>query len=147
MRRWSCAGLHSSAQARVTRCSGTTAALDTPGNGERIGFFLIQDGFDRYGSLPDNLSFIAPEGGTPANANGGTAPVLMSATLGVLSVASVFHSIAGLNPGNAQVLSGVAPGGRELLIGFEDLQTGTGDNDFQDVVIGVRANHDGLFFV
>jgi hypothetical protein len=72
----------------------------------------------------------------------------MSATLGVLSVASVFHSIAGLNLGNAaQVLSGVAPGGRELLIGFEDLPTGAGDNDFQDVVIGVRTNHDGLFFV
>jgi serralysin len=128
--------------------SGATAGLGTPGNGERIGFFLIQDGFDRYGSLPDNLSFIAPEGGTPANANGGTAPVLMSASLGVLSVASVFHSSAGLNPGNAaQVLSGVAPGGRELLIGFEDLPTGTGDNDFQDVVIGVRTNHDGIFFV
>jgi hypothetical protein len=72
----------------------------------------------------------------------------MSATLGVLSVASVFHSIAGLNLGNAaQVLSGVAPDGRELLIGFEDLPTGAGDNDFQDVVIGVRTNHDGLFFV
>ncbi len=24
---------------------------------------------------------------------------------------------------------------------------GTGDNDFQDVVIGVRANHDGIFVV
>jgi Domain of unknown function (DUF4114) len=40
-----------------------------------------------------------------------------------------------------------APGGRELVIGFEDLPTGTGDNDFQDVVIGVRTNHDGIFFV
>jgi len=25
--------------------------------------------------------------------------------------------------------------------------TGAGDNDFQDVVIGVRTNHDGIFFV
>jgi hypothetical protein len=65
-----------------------------------------------------------------------------------LTAAAVFHSSAGLNPGHAtQVLSGVAPGGRELVIGFEDLPTGAGDNDFQDVVIGVRTNHDGIFFV
>jgi hypothetical protein len=120
--------------------SGAAVNLGTPGNGERIGFFLIQDGFDRYGSLPDNLSFVAPEGGAP--------PVLMSETQGALTATAVFHSSAGFNPGNAaQVLSGVAPGGRELLIGFEDLPTGTGDNDFQDVVIGVRTSHDGIFFV
>ena len=103
--------------------SGTTAGLGTPGNGERIGFFLIQDGFDRYGSLPDNLSFIAPQGGTPANANGGTAPVLMSATLGVLSVASVSipspDSIPATPPGPVRR----GAGGRELMIGFEDLPT------------------------
>jgi len=120
--------------------SNTTVSLGTPGNGEHIGFFLIQDGFDRYGSLPDNLSFVAPQGGAP--------PLLMSATQGALTAAAVFHSSAGLNPGHAtQVLSGVAPGGRELVIGFEDLPTGAGDNDFQDVVIGVRTNHDGIFFV
>jgi hypothetical protein len=120
--------------------SGTTVSLGTPGNGERIGFFLIQDGFDRYGSLPDNLSFVAAEAGAP--------PVLMSATQGALTAAAVLHSTAGFNSGNAaQVLSGAAPGGRELLIGFEDLATGTGDNDFQDVVIGVRTDHDGIFCV
>lgn len=120
--------------------SNTTVSLGTPGNGEHIGFFLIQDGFDRYGSLPDNLSFVAPQGGAP--------PVLMSTTQGALTAVPVFHSSAGLNPGHTtQVLSGVAPGGRELLIGFEDLPTGAADNDFQDVVIGVRTNHDGIFFV
>jgi serralysin len=82
--------------------SGTTVSLGTPGNGERVGFFLVQDGFDRYGSLPDNLSFVAGEGGAP--------PVLTSATHGALTAAAVFHSSAYLNPGNAiQVLSGVAP--------------------------------------
>ena len=34
--------------------------LGVPANGERIGFFLIQDGFRTYGDLPDNLSFLAP---------------------------------------------------------------------------------------
>ncbi len=43
--------------------SGATVILDAARAG--IGFFLIQDGFDRYGSLPDNLSFVAPEGGAP----------------------------------------------------------------------------------
>jgi serralysin len=120
--------------------SGTSVNPGTPGNGERIGFFLIQDGFDHYGSLPDDLSFVAPEAGA--------LPVLISATQGALTAAAVFHSSAGLNAGRTtQVLSGVAPGGRELLIGFEDLPTGTGDNDFQDVVIGVHTNHDGIFFV
>ena len=37
-----------------------TVDLGVPGNGERIGFFLIQDGFDIFGDLPDNLSFLAP---------------------------------------------------------------------------------------
>ena len=30
------------------------------------------------------------------------------------------------------------------MIGFEDLPSATGDNDFQDVVIRVTANTDGL---
>ena len=42
-----------------------------------------------------------------------------------------------------QVLSGTSAGGRELLIGFEDLPSATGDNDFQDVVISVRPLSDG----
>jgi hypothetical protein len=36
----------------------------------------------------------------------------------------------------------VAPDGRELQIGFEDLPTNSGDNGFQDVIIGVRASSD-----
>ena len=42
-----------------------TVDLGVPGNGERIGFFLIQDGFDAYGELPDTLSF-AGAGNRPA---------------------------------------------------------------------------------
>ena len=37
-----------------------TVSLGTPGNNERIGFFLIQDGFDMFGNLPDNLAFLTP---------------------------------------------------------------------------------------
>ncbi len=112
----------------------------TPGNGERIGFFPIQDGFDRYGSLTGQLSFVCSEGRRAA--------VSHERSARALTAAAVFHSSAGLNAGHTtQVLSGVAPGGRELLIGFEDLPTGVSDNDLQDVVIGVRTNHDGLFFV
>ena len=68
-------------------------------------------------------------------------PVLHSATLGNLTTGPIFHSFATFNPGDAnQVLSGVAPGGQELLIGFEDLPSATGDNDFQDVVVGIHDN-------
>lgn len=121
--------------------------LGVPGNGERIGFFLIQDGFDAYGRLPDNLSFLAP-GMTDrtATVDSGLA-ILTSATLGALSGAQVFHSSAALNPNGAnQVLSGVKPGGLELQIGFEDLPNATGDRDFQDVVIGIHVAGDGFLF-
>ena len=67
---------------------------------------------------------------------------------GVIEAAPIFHSLSGFNPDAAnQVLSGVAPGGHDLLIGFEDLPTATGDNDFQDVVISLHTSRDDVFFV
>ena len=69
--------------------------------------------------------------------------MLHSASRGDLTGVPIFHSFATLNPGDAmQVLSGAAPGGRELQVGFEDLPTSSGDNDFQDVIVGVRASSD-----
>ena len=41
----------------------------------------------------------------------------------------------------------MAPGGKELLVGFEDVSRATGDNDYQDVVIAIHTTADGLFFV
>ncbi len=74
---------------------------------------------------------------------GGVAAVLRSAMLGNLTIAPIFRSFATFNPADAhQVLSDVAPGGREVQIGFEDLPSATGDNDFQDVVIGIRVSLD-----
>ena len=73
----------------------------------------------------------------------GIPPLLQSATRGALSGATIFHSLSTLNSADAmQVLSGTAVGGRELLISFEDLPSGAGDNDFQDVVISVRPHQD-----
>ena len=121
--------------------------LGTPAEGERIAFFLIQNGFSRFGELPDDLSFVAPGTMDPAVIQTGADPVLHSATLGDLGRAAIFHSMSTLNPNDAmQVLSGVAAGGQELLIGFEDLPAATGDNDFQDVVIGIHASNSGLLF-
>jgi len=126
----------------------STVDLGTPANGERLAFFLIQDGFGQYGDLPDDLRLVAPGTTTAANVNAGVPPELLSASLGRLTAAPIFHTIATLNPGDAvQVLSGTAAGGRELLIGFEDLPTASGDRDFQDVVIGLRTNYDDLFVI
>ncbi|WP_421996261.1 M10 family metallopeptidase C-terminal domain-containing protein [Reyranella sp.] len=125
----------------------TTISLGIPASGEQIGFFLIQDGFDRFGALPEDLSFLNQGSLTPGNAFGGLPLVLQSATRGILD-AVVFHSFQDLNPGHAdQVLSGTAPGGRVLQLGFEDLPAGTGDNDFQDVLLTVLASRDDVFFV
>jgi uncharacterized protein DUF4114 len=123
----------------------TTVTLATPASGEQIGFFLIQNGAGQFGDLPHNLSFVAQDGGA-ASANGG--PIfLQSATLGLLNGATVFHSFANLNPDGAHVLSGTAPGGRDLQMGFEDLPRAAGDNDFQDVVINIHTDRDGVLLL
>lgn len=124
--------------------AGVTVDLGVPAANQKIGFFLVQDGFGLYGNLPSDLSFVAPGTGMPADLDTGLPPALHSASRGPLS-APIFHSFSTLNPGDVhQVLSGVASGGRELLVGFEDLARPTGDNDFQDVVIRVTTNTDGL---
>ena len=91
------------------------------------------------GSLPDNLSFVTPGTGAPSDTDSGIPPLLKSSTLGPIS-ATIFHSLSALNPAEEMhVLSGTSAGGRELLIGFEDLPSATSDNDFQDVVIGITT--------
>jgi hypothetical protein len=61
----------------------TTVSLATPGSGEQIGFFLVQNGFGQFGALPYNLSFVAQDS-SAAQYDAG--PVfLMCATLGVLT--------------------------------------------------------------
>ncbi|MEW6256148.1 MAG: M10 family metallopeptidase C-terminal domain-containing protein [Pseudomonadota bacterium] len=118
---------------------GMNFALDTPDEGEAIGFFLIQDGFRAYGDLADDLSFV------PSDA-GGSDYQLYSASRGFLTQTDVFHSWAAFNPNDMdQVLSGVEPGGEVLQIGFEDLVNGVGDNDFQDVIIALQNGPSSLF--
>lgn len=117
-----------------------TVDLGVPADGARVAFFLIQDGFNKFGTLPDDLSLVTPGTGAPSDTDIGIPPVLQSGTLGVLSGAIIFHSLSTLNPAEAtQVLSGTSDGGRGLMIGFEDLPGATGDNDFQDVVIGIKT--------
>lgn len=122
--------------------------LGVPANSVRIGFFLIQDGNGHYGSLPDDLSFRAPGSSAAADLDAGLPPTLTSASLGALTAVPIFHSFSTLNPDDAvQVLSGVSPGGQQLLIGFEDLVSSIGDNDFQDVVISVRVDTDNMLIL
>ena len=128
----------------IATAAGATVDLGVPADNQKIGFFLVQNGFGLYGNLPSDLSFVVPGTSTTADIDTGVPPALHSASLGSLS-APVFHSFSTLNPDDAhQVLSGIASGGRELLIGFEDLARATGDDDFQDVVIRVTASTDGL---
>jgi len=123
-----------------------TVDLGTPADGERLEFFLIQDGFDAYGLLPDDLTFVTPGTASPANIAHDAQVMLHSASRGDLAAVPIFHSNPVFNGplGTVQVLSGVAPGGNELLVGFEDVSTRVGDNDFQDVVIGIRSTSDEI---
>ncbi|MGH8429772.1 MAG: 5'-nucleotidase C-terminal domain-containing protein, partial [Solimonas sp.] len=117
-----------------------TVDLGTPADGEKVAFFLIQDGFTTYGGLPDDLSFVTSGTTTAADVDIGVAPVLRSATLGNLTGVPVFHSIATLNPDDAsQVLTGVTKGGRELQMAFEDGPTASADNDFQDIIFNISV--------
>jgi hypothetical protein len=119
-----------------------------PAADTRLGFFMIQDGFNRFGTLPDDLSFHAPGSTDPATLDAGLPPILFSNSRGAFDGAVIFHTFSTLNPGDmVQVLSGTSPGGREMSLGFEDLPSMTGDNDFQDLVISIRASADGLFIV
>jgi serralysin len=132
----------------LTTAPGTSVDLGTPGNGERIGFFLIQNGANKVGPLPDDLSFVTPGTGNAAIPDQGIAPTLVSASRGAITGVDIFHSFANINPNAApQVLSGLDHSGRELQIGFEDMRNGVGDNDFQDVVIGVHTNHNEIFIL
>jgi serralysin len=124
-----------------------TVDLGTPANGEKVAFFLVENGFGQFGVLPDNLSFVKADGVTPGNANQVGTLSLHSATLGTLN-AAIFHTIANLNPGRAQqVLSGAMPGGHDLVLSFEDTAAAVGDNDFQDVVMSVHASRDDVYYL
>ena len=121
---------------------GKTLDLGTPADGERIGFFLIQKGFTINGNLADDLSFVLPGNGQPANVDFWQAPVLVSASHGTLSNETIFHSFAGLNPNAAtQVLSGLQSNGSTFMIGFEDTAFASSDRDYQDVVLAVHLTN------
>ena len=90
-----------------------TVDLGVPGNGERIGFFLIQNGFEPTATCRTPSPSCAPGTGQAGSRSTVAPPILTSTTLGALTRTQIFHSTATLNPGGAdQVLSGVRPGGQ-----------------------------------
>ena len=123
-----------------------TVNLGTLADGQSFAFFLIQDGFDQ---LRQACRTTCPSWGRGTSHDGPTStPAVPTGAAqrdspGSLTGATVFHSIRGPQSRAAPIrdLSGVAPGGRELLIGFEDrADAPRGDNDFQDVVVGIRTD-------
>jgi hypothetical protein len=118
--------------------AGRTLTIDGVDDGATLGFFIVQDGAAWANGLDpaDTLEFL--------DASGQAADVdddepIVLAVNGERAGQIVFHSYgAALNTDGAQhALSGVAPGGEALTIGFEDI-LGGGDNDFQDVVFTVE---------
>jgi len=105
--------------------------------GHTLGFFIVQNAASWASGMveTDEISFIA-EGGRQAKISDGDA-VRLSVN-GSEAAVTVFHSYDPvLNfDGVSHVVSGVAPGGDALIVGFEE-RTGGGDRDFQDVVFSV----------
>ncbi|WP_170563163.1 CAP domain-containing protein [Ruegeria atlantica] len=125
-----------------------TVELSNLADGNRLGFFIVQNGADWANSLSDSddLNFVA--------SNGGLADVddefdFVLTVNGDSAGVTTFHAEkAALNGDDQQhALSGVVSGGESMAIGFEDL-TGGGDSDFEDVVFNVtRLEDDALSMV
>jgi hypothetical protein len=107
-------------------------------NGNRLGFFLVQNGGAFAAGLADGdrLTFTDARG---AAANVFTPGPLRLAVNGVATAEATVHGFApGLNLHGVQhALSGIEPGGNAVTIGFEDT-AGGGDRDYQDVVFTVE---------
>lgn len=115
-----------------TTADGTTHEVSVT-NGNGLGFFLIQDGYDRL----DNNVF--DEGVLGLATDGGTVRLTVSDR--VIDDALVFVSHhAWLNVDHKQhMVSGLDASGEGLVIGFEDARRDAGsDEDFQDVVLHVE---------
>ncbi|MGY9001017.1 MAG: DUF4114 domain-containing protein, partial [Rhodospirillales bacterium] len=133
---------------------GTEITLEGLEPGEQFGFFIIQDGANKYPDLADAVAV-----GTPIDfdENGNltfeTNPILRtnnddnlvdgageasdgSSTV-TIEASDVFFTGDTLNPdGVNHAMSGLNVNGN-LQIGFEDL-TGGGDNDFNDAMISIK---------
>ncbi|MEM6659618.1 MAG: CAP domain-containing protein [Pseudomonadota bacterium] len=124
--------------------TGAVNIPDVPA-GSRLGFFIVQNAADWAAGVSnsDVLEFRASNGAV-ADVDDDFSLVLMlnGAEAGV----TAFHAEkASLNVDDQQhALSGIAPGGEAMMIGFEDL-TGGGDSDYEDVVFSVtRIETDAL---
>ena len=118
--------------------------------GARLAFFLIQDGFDAYGALPNDLTLrdAGNDRCQPTSRSTARSPCTARRAATSSPYRSSIPTLFSIRRlGTVQVLSGVTPGGRELQIGFEDVSTVTGDNDFQDVVIGIRTLNDDILIL
>ncbi|WP_170427123.1 CAP domain-containing protein [Ruegeria arenilitoris] len=120
-----------------TKEANGAVELSNLADGNRLGFFVVQDGAAWAAGLSesDDLGFVA--------SNGGLADVddefdFVLTVNGDSAGVTTFHSEkATLNADDQQhALSGIARGGEAMIIGFEDL-TGGGDFDFEDVVFSV----------
>jgi serralysin len=118
----------------VKAAAGTGTTVTGIDAGNAFGFFLIQDGANRFGDSlfdADSFAFVERDGSSPTLTADGVA----------FEDATIFFSTdPSLNAsGLDQVLSGVAQDGSGALqLGFEDLaRNANSDNDFQDVLLTV----------
>lgn len=119
--------------------TGGTVIVNDVDAGNALGFFIIQDASDRVDELmsADQFEFVDGDGGIGTVEDG---PVYL-AVGGEVTDEVVFHSFASsINPdGMEHAISGVAPGGDSIIIGFED-KLGGGDRDFEDVALAIERS-------
>ncbi|UAB88259.1 DUF4114 domain-containing protein [Ruegeria sp. SCSIO 43209] len=115
--------------------------------GNTLGFFIVQDGADWLAGLgeADEFNFVNSAGAVATLDDGAD---IFLAINGTTTDQIVYHSYdADMNRDGVQhSLSGVAPGGESIILGFEDL-TGGGDQDYEDVVLEIVRATDAFDFV
>ncbi len=115
--------------------------------GTKFGLFLVADGHGQLGPVQDQPLRFETEAGAPATVNDASPPRLFAGDVQIEG--DILHSIDrgtpgdpttnALNPdGTGHVISGFAPNGLGLTIGFEDKTAANStDHDFNDLAVDV----------
>ncbi len=120
--------------------AGREKSLGVIEEGEELGFFLIQDGFNHFDDLEGDFVFTNSRTGAQGNVDDGL-DLDLSLDGELFKGATILHSFdTSLNPfGQEHVVSGVSQEDNALVLGFEDLVGQGSDRDFEDVVFQISS--------
>lgn len=120
---------------------GDEVSLGVPEEGDRLGFFLIRNGYNRYGEIVGDLTFVDPITGDPATVDMDHAPLLLVDGVPLSPAAVIMHSFEpSLNRGGgSQILASTGSEDGEIAVTFEDLFRSPNSEPPNDIFLTVSA--------